>query len=122
VTAMIWMGYAALGFLAGTVSGLLGIGGAVIIVPVLVLAFHYTQHQAQGTSLATLLLPIGFLAAWRYYQAGHVKITAAAVMAGAFFFGGLLGAQLAVHLPNLWLKRSFGVLLLVLAVRMLWGK
>lgn len=119
---MPWLGYAVLGLAAGTVSGLLGIGGAVIIVPVLVYAFGYGQHLAQGTSLATLLLPIGFLAAWRYYQAGHVNVPAAAVMAGAFLLGGLLGAQLAVGMPPIWLKRMFGALLLVIAVRMMWGK
>ncbi len=119
---MPWLGYGILGLVAGTVSGLLGIGGAVIIVPALILLFHYSQHQAQGTSLATLLLPIGLLAVWRYYQAGHVNIPAAAVMAGAFLVGGLLGAQLAVGMPPIWLKRLFGVLLLVLAVRMIWGK
>lgn len=119
---MIWCGYAILGLAAGTVSGLLGIGGAIIMVPTLALAFGFTQHQAQGTSLATLLLPVGLLAVWRYYQAGHVNIPAAAVMAGAFLLGGLLGAQLAVGMPAIWLKRGFGLLLLVVAVRMMWGK
>lgn len=119
---MPWVGFAILGLAAGTVSGLLGIGGAVIIVPALVLLFKFSQHQAQGTSLATLLLPIGLLAFWRYYQAGQVNIPAAAVMAGAFLIGGLLGAQLAVGMPPIWLKRVFGILLLVVAVRMMWGK
>lgn len=119
---MLWLGYAALGLTAGMVSGLLGIGGAVIIVPVLTLLFGYSQHQAQGTSLATLLLPIGILAFWRYYQAGHVVIPAAAVMAGAFLIGGLVGAQLAVGMPAVWLKRLFGLLLLAVAARMMLGK
>jgi len=116
---MIWLGYGLLGALAGVVSGLFGIGGAIVIVPVLVLLFKFSQHQAQGTSLATLLLPIGLLAAWRYYSAGHVNVRAAAVMAVCFFFGGLLGAVLAEKINEIWLQRSFGVFLLIIAVKMI---
>jgi uncharacterized protein len=119
---MIWTGYAGLGLAAGVLSGLLGIGGAVLIIPALVYWFKYSQHQAQGTSLATLLLPIGFLAAWRYYQAGHVNITAALVMAAAFLIGGLFGAQIAERLSAIWLQRMFGVLLLAIAARMIIAK
>ncbi len=116
---MIWAGFAALGLAAGILSGLLGIGGAILIIPVLVYGFKFTQHQAQGTSLATLLLPIGLLAAWRYYAAGHVNIKAALVMAGFFFFGGLLGAVLAEKVSSLWLQRMFGVFLMAIAVKMI---
>ena len=119
---MVWMGYAMLGALAGVVSGLFGIGGAVVIVPALVLLFKYSQHQAQGTSLATLLLPIGFLAAWRYYSAGQVNIKAAAIMALCFFFGGLLGAVLAERISGVWLQRMFGVFLMAIAVKMILAK
>jgi hypothetical protein len=111
-----------LGLLAGALSGLLGIGGAVLIVPALVFLFKYGQHQAQGTSLATLLLPIGLLAVWRYWQAGHVNLKAAAVMAAAFFLGGWLGAQGAEKLASVWLQRGFGLLLLALSVRMILAK
>lgn len=116
---MVWLGYGLLGALAGVLSGLLGIGGAIVIIPVLVYAFKFSQHQAQGTSLATLLLPIGLLAAWKYYAAGHVNVKAAAVMAGCFFVGGLLGAVLAERITGVWLQRSFGVFLLAIAVRMI---
>lgn len=116
---MVWLGYGLLGALAGVLSGLLGIGGAIVIIPVLVYAFKFSQHQAQGTSLATLLLPIGLLAAWKYYAAGHVNVKAAAVMAGCFFVGGLLGAVLAERISGVWLQRSFGVFLLAIAVRMI---
>jgi len=116
---MIWLGYGLLGALAGVVSGLFGIGGAIVIVPVLVLLFKFSQQQAQGTSIATLLLPIGLLAAWKYYSAGHVNVKAAALMAGGFFFGGLLGAVLAEKIPGVWLQRSFGVFLLIIAVKMI---
>jgi hypothetical protein len=116
---MIWTGFAALGLVAGVLSGLLGIGGAILIIPVLVYGFKFTQHQAQGTSLATLLLPIGLLAAWRYYTAGHVNVRAALVMAVFFFFGGLAGAVLAEKVSGVWLQRAFGLLLLFMAGRMI---
>lgn len=119
---MVWLGYALLGALAGVVSGLFGIGGAVVIVPALVILFKFSQHQAQGTSLATLLLPIGLLAAWKYYSAGHVNVKAAGVMAVCFFFGGLLGAVLAEKISGIWLQRSFGVFLLAIAVKMILAK
>jgi len=119
---MIWAGFAALGLTAGVLSGMLGIGGAILIIPVLVYGFKFSQHQAQGTSLATLLLPIGLLAAWRYYTAGHVNIKAALVMAAAFFIGGLFGAQIAEKLSAVWLQRLFGVLLLLVAGRMILAK
>jgi uncharacterized membrane protein YfcA len=116
---MVWIGYGILGAVAGTFSGLLGIGGAILLIPALVYIFKFSQQQAQGTSLATLLLPIGLLAVWKYYNAGHVNIKAAALMAGGFFFGGLLGAVLAGKIPGVWLQRSFGVFLLVIAVKMI---
>lgn len=116
---MVWLGYAGLGAVAGIISGMFGIGGAVVIVPALVLLFKLSQHQAQGTSLATLLLPIGLLAAWRYYSAGNVNVKAAAVMAGCFFLGGLFGAVLAEKVSALWLQRSFGALLMLIALRMM---
>lgn len=119
---MIWTGFAALGLTAGVLSGMLGIGGAILMIPVLVYVFKFSQHQAQGTSLATLLLPIGLLAAWRYYSAGHVNVKAALVMAVFFFFGGLLGAVLAEKVSGVWLQRIFGVLLLFVAGRMILAK
>lgn len=116
---MMWLGYALLGAAAGMISGMFGIGGAVVIVPALVIVFKFSQHQAQGTSLATLLLPIGLLAAWRYYSAGHVNVRAAAVMAVCFFFGGLLGAVLAEKVSGVWLQRSFGAFLMLIALKMM---
>ena len=116
---MVWLGYGLLGAVAGVFSGLLGIGGAILMIPALVYIFKFSQQQAQGTSIATLLLPIGLLAAWRYYAAGHVNVKAAGLMAGGFFFGGLLGAVLAEKIPALWMQRVFGVFLLAIAVKMI---
>ncbi len=114
--------YLLLGLVTGILGGLLGIGGASMVVPALVLLYGFTQHDAQGTILAAMVPPIGLLAAWRYYQAGHVKIGPAALIALGFFVGGYLGAIVVQHVPDLILKRVFGVYLLVIAARMIVGK
>jgi len=114
--------YLLLGLVTGILGGLLGIGGATVVVPALVLLFGFTQHDAQGTILAAMIPPIGLLAAWRYWQAGHVKIGPAALIALGFFVGGYLGAVVVQHVPDLVLKRVFGVYLLVIAVKMIWGR
>jgi uncharacterized membrane protein YfcA len=115
--------YLLCGLFAGTVSGLLGIGGAVLIIPILIYGFHYSQHDAQGTSLAVLLPPIGILAAYRYWQCGHVKILPALIIAAAFIIGGYLGASCAVDIPSTLMKRIFGGALTAIGIfMMLTGK
>ncbi len=108
-----------LGLLAGVLSGLLGIGGGILIVPALVLAFGMNQHLAQGTTLALMVPPIGLLAAWTYYQRGNVDVKVAALICIGFFFGGLLGAKFATAINGALLKRLFGLVLLVAAVKMI---
>ncbi|MCE5313758.1 MAG: TSUP family transporter [Armatimonadota bacterium] len=107
------------GVLAGTLGGLVGIGGGIIIVPILVFMFKFTQHQAQGTTLALMVPPIGLLAAAAYYRQGYVDIRAAALIAAGFFVGGLLGSKIAVGLPNAILEKVFGVTLLVIGLKMI---
>ncbi|MDD5574766.1 MAG: sulfite exporter TauE/SafE family protein, partial [Candidatus Omnitrophica bacterium] len=85
--------YLLLGVITGVFGGLLGIGGATVVVPALIFLFGFSQHEAQGTILAAMIPPIGLLAAIRYYQAGHVKIGAAAFIALGFLVGGYLGAR-----------------------------
>ncbi|MBN1509132.1 MAG: TSUP family transporter [Sedimentisphaerales bacterium] len=111
-----------LGLLAGTLSGLLGIGGGVIIIPILVFVFGLTQHEAQGTTLALMVPPIGLLAAWTYYKHGHVNVGMAALICLGFFFGGLLGARLASVISGVLLKRLFGIALLITALKMILAK
>jgi uncharacterized membrane protein YfcA len=111
--------YVALGLVAGIFGGMFGIGGATILIPALVFLFGLTQHQAQGTTLAILVPPIGLLAALRYYYAGNVKLGMAGFICLGFFIGGLLGAHLIQGLPDLLLKRLFGVFLLFVAARMI---
>ncbi|MDY6783519.1 MAG: TSUP family transporter [Cyanobacteriota bacterium] len=111
--------YLLLGLAAGALSGLIGIGGGVIIVPSLVYLFGFSQHEAQGTTLGLLVPPIGLLAAWTYYQQGYVNIKVAALVCVGFVLGGLLGAKLATNLSNVLLERVFGVALLLIALKAL---
>ena len=114
--------YLLLGLVAGTFSGLIGIAGGTIIVPALIFPFGMSQHQAQGTTLALLVPPIGFLAAWTYYKQGYVDLRIAALICVGFFFGGLLGAKFATKLSNVVLERVFGVALLLISLKMIFSK
>ena len=114
--------YLLLGLVAGIYSGLIGIGGGTIIVPALVFLFGLSQHQAQGTTLALLVPPIGLLAAWTYYKQGYVDFRIAALICVGFFIGGLIGAKFAAKLSNVTLERVFGVALLLIALKMLFAK
>ena len=113
---------ALIGLSAGIVSGMLGVGGAIIIVPALVFFFGMSQHEAQGTSLAILLLPVGFLAFWNYYKQGYVNFKIALIVILAFFIGGCLGSVIAVRVPDKFLKTAFGVLIIFLGFRMIFKK
>jgi hypothetical protein len=108
-----------LGLLVGVLSGLIGVGGGVVLVPALVLLFGLPQHLAQGTSLAMLLPPIGVLAVYDYYKRGHVDLRMAALLCAGFVVGGLLGAKLAGSLPPPILRRVFGVALLGVSLKMI---
>ncbi len=111
-----------IGLLAGSFSGLVGIGGGVIIIPMLIFFLGLTQHEAQGTSLAIMLPPIGFMAAFQYYKSGHVNLMYALIIAIAFFIGGYFGAKYAVKVPQDILKKIFGVFLLLIALKTIFGK
>ena len=116
---MMWVLVAMIGLVAGLVSGLFGVGGAIVIIPGLVLVAKLPQHTANGTSLAALLLPVGLLGAWEYYRRGQVNVAYAGIIAAGLFFGALLGAKLAGTLSDATLRRAFGVFLMIVAVRLL---
>jgi uncharacterized protein len=116
---MNWVVASLIGLAAGVVSGVFGVGGAVVIIPGLVLLLGLPQHTANGTSLAALLLPVGLLGALEYYKRGEVNVPYAAVIAVGLFFGALAGAKLAGMLADATLRRAFAVFLLLVAVRML---
>jgi uncharacterized membrane protein YfcA len=108
--------YILLGLAAGVASGFLGIGGGLLLVPAMTLLFGFTQHQAQGTSLAVLIPPVGLLAAWTYYRAGHVNVKIAALICLGFIFGALAGSRAAIVVPNDVLRRVFGAFLIIAGV------
>ncbi len=110
---------AVLGLAAGVVSGLFGVGGAIVVVPGLVLLAKLPQHTANGTSLGALLLPVGLLGFLQYYKRGQVNLAYAALIAVGLFLGALLGAKLAQGLSDTTLRRAFGVFLLFVAGKLL---
>ncbi|HUT28672.1 MAG TPA: sulfite exporter TauE/SafE family protein [Sedimentisphaerales bacterium] len=114
--------YVLLGLVAGIFSGLIGIGGAIIIIPVLVLLFGLSQHTAQGTTLALMVPPIGLLAAWTYYKAGFVDLKVAGLICIGFFLGGLIGAKFATKIPDDILRKIFGMALFVASLKMIFYK
>ena len=119
---MEYLQFIILGFVAGILGGIMGVGGAVFLVPALVYLFGWQQHMAQGTTLAMLVPPIGILAAWQYYQAGHSNLKIAAILCVGFFVGGYLGGMIANHLPGEVLRKIFGGALLLISLNMIFGK
>ncbi|GAC1386257.1 MAG: hypothetical protein NVSMB45_15920 [Ginsengibacter sp.] len=109
----------AIGLLAGMLSGLVGIGGGIIIVPSLVFFLGFSQKLAQGTSLGVLLLPVGILAVWQFYKAGYVDVKSIWIISGAFLIGGFFGSKIALALPQETVKKIFGVFLLLIALKMI---
>ena len=114
--------YIVLGLFAGTLSGIVGIGGGIVIVPALVFIFGMSQLEAQGTTLALLIAPTGILAVWSYYTHGYVNFKVALLIIAGFVLGGLIGGKIAVGLPNAVLQKIFGTVLLLVAIKMLLGK
>jgi uncharacterized membrane protein YfcA len=98
-----------IGLITGGLSGLLGIGGGIIVIPSLVLLLNFSQKLAQGTSLAMLLPPIGLLAAYNYYRSGYVDIKAALILIITFIIGSYISSYWAVNLPENLIKKIFAV-------------
>lgn len=111
-----------IGLIAGTFSGLIGIGGAIIIIPSLIYLLGMDQYTAQGTSLGIMLPPIGLLAAWSYYKEGALNLQYALIIAGAFLIGGYIGSKFALNIPETVLRKVFAIVLAVIAVKMFFSK
>lgn len=111
-----------IGILAGILSGLVGVGGGIVMVPLLIFFFGYSQHQAQGTSLAVLAVPVTLLAAYNYHKQGHLDWRYATVIAVCFVLGGFIGSKIAISMDQKMLKKVFGVILLFVAGKMLLSK
>ncbi len=108
-----------IGLAAGLLSGMFGIGGGVIMVPALVIFMGMNQHLAQGTSIGLMLLPIGILAAYNYYEQGSLNIKYGLIIAMAFVIGGYFGSKFSLGMSEPLLKRLFGVLMLILSVKII---
>jgi uncharacterized membrane protein YfcA len=108
-----------IGLGAGMLSGLIGVGGGIVIVPALMFFVGFNQYEAQGTSLGLLLLPIGILAVMNYYQKGYIDSKFVGIMAIGFFIGGFLGSKLALAVSQETLKKIFAVVLFYTAFKML---
>ena len=111
-----------IGIFTGFMAGMLGIGGAIIMIPALAFLIGLSQQSAQGTSLAVMLPPIGILAAYNYYKAGQVNLKFALILAITFIIGSYFGSKLALSIPQNMLKKIFGLLLLLVAAKMLLSK
>ena len=111
-----------IGLMAGVFGGMFGVGGAIIMIPALVYFLGVDQHTAQGTSVAIMLPPIGLFAAYNYYKAGQVNIWYAVIIAVTFLVGGYFGSKIALALPENLMKKIFGILLILVALRMIFSK
>jgi uncharacterized protein len=110
------------GLVVGLVSGVVGIGGGVLFIPALVWLFGMNQHKAQGTSLGALLAPVGVFAFLEYYRKGNADLHIALLLAAGFLIGGYFGAVGAQYIPEIWLRRIFAVMLIVVGARMFFTK
>lgn len=107
------------GLAAGMLSGLVGVGGGLIIVPALVYFLAFGQKEAQGTSLGILLLPVGILGVWQYYKSGHIDFKVVGMVSAGFIIGAFLGSKLAIKIPDQTLKKAFACMMIVTACKML---
>lgn len=122
MTLQIILSLILIGILAGVLSGLVGVGGGIIMVPLLVMFFSFNQHEAQGTSLAVLAVPVTAVAVFNYYKEGQINLKYAAIIAVFFVLGSIVGSKFALTLDQKVLKKIFAVVLLIIAGKMLLDK
>jgi uncharacterized membrane protein YfcA len=113
---------AIIGLLAGIFSGTFGVGGAIIVIPALIFFLGLSQHQAQGTSLAFMIPPVTLMAAIIYWKNGYVNWKFALILAVMFFIGTYFGSMISISLPDKILKKMFGGLLLLVALKIIFSK
>jgi len=112
----------AIGLAAGFLSGSMGVGGGVVIVPALVFLMGFSLHQAQGTSLALMTIPVMFVATSNFYKEGFVDIKVALILAATFVVGGYLGSKFSIMMPDKIMKKAFGIFMIVVALKMIFSK
>ena len=108
-----------IGIGAGMLGGLVGVGGGIIIVPALIYFLGFSQHEAQGTSLGLILLPVGILGVLEYYKQGNVDVKVVGILAIGFFLGAYFGSKISLALPQQTVKKIFAILMLIMAIKML---
>jgi uncharacterized membrane protein YfcA len=113
---------ALIGLAAGTMGGMVGLGGGLIIVPAMIYFLGVDQKTAQGTSIAIMLPPIGLFAAINYYKAGYINVKYAGIIAVTFLLGGYVGSKLAIALPDAIVKKVFAALMIITAIKMIFSK
>ena len=111
-----------IGLLSGSLSGLVGVGGGIIMIPLLISFFGFTQLNAQGTAIAAMLPPIGILAAINYYQEGYIRWEYSIVIAIAFVVGGYFGSKLSISISQHLVRRIFSIVLLIVALKLFFSK
>ena len=111
-----------IGVVAGVISGSIGVGGGIVVIPALVFIMGFSQHNAQGTSLAFMLPPIGILAAYNYYKSGYVNLKFALILILAFVIGAYVGSLISVNIPEKILRKIFGIFMLLVAAKMIFEK
>ncbi|MAH80559.1 MAG: permease [Rickettsiales bacterium] len=110
------------GLATGVFSGLVGVGGGIIMIPIMTMLFGFSQHMAQGTSLAVMLPPIGIFAVWAYHKQGMVDLPMAGWIILGFVLGGWLGGKFAVLVPEFWLKKIFGMTMIFMGIKFVFFK
>lgn len=113
-----------IGLLAGILSGLVGVGGGIIMVPLFIFFLGLSQHNAQGLSLAVMLPPVTFLAVYNYHKAGGGSIDwrVALIVAVLFIIGGFIGSKIAIQIDQRFLKKIFGFVMLIVAIKLIFTK
>lgn len=113
------MGLLVIGFASGALSGLVGVGGGIIIVPALVYFLAFSQKAAQGTSLGILLLPVGILGVLQYYKQGQIDWRVVVIVSIGFLIGNFFGSKISLSLSDTTLKRIFALILIIVAIKIL---
>jgi uncharacterized membrane protein YfcA len=111
-----------IGLIAGFASGMVGIGGGILIIPALTYFLHMSQHEAQGVTIGLLLMPVGFLAAYNYYKSGNLNFNYSLVIAITFIAGAYLGSKTSLAIDPKWMKKIFGGVIFLISLKMLFGK
>ena len=111
-----------IGLLAGILSGFVGVGGGILMIPLLMLLLGLSQFEAQGTALTAMLPPIGILAAMNYFKSGYVKWEYAVVIVLTFVIGGYFGSKMSLSLNPTTVRKVFGVVMFFAAIKLIFSK